>query len=93
MTETLRGRGPAPPGYRVCFDDTCPGRRDPTTGRFGPIPNHFHPVPAQPVRTLVYRCRRCGHTAYFAPMSIGPVCGSCLSNGQIENMRAVEIAQ
>lgn len=42
-TITMRGRGPAPNGYARCWSSLCPARRDPSTGRFSEVGNHYHP--------------------------------------------------
>jgi len=42
---TLRGSGPAPTGWVVCWRTECPARRDPFTGRFTRRAGHYHPRP------------------------------------------------
>jgi len=41
---TLRGSGPAPPGYHRCWNTQCPKRRQPDSGRFGKAGAHYHPI-------------------------------------------------
>lgn len=47
-TITLRGSGPAPAGYTRCWRADCDSRRDPFTGRFGRLGNHYHPTMLSP---------------------------------------------
>ena len=45
--QTLRGNGPAPYGFRSCFDPKCPARREPWSGRYSKA-GHYHPIVATP---------------------------------------------